>query len=134
MRVLDELQTARVGGGIQFVAYADQYEAARDWIDSAGGGWITSGSIASSGSSSAGSSSGGYGSNLVNPALCKIDVDNAGAIGSILGGLLGVAVGGARGGFLGAAGGGALGGTAGFGLGQLYGSQTSPNCKPKTSP
>ena len=132
MKVLNEVQTDSVGGGLQFVAYADQYEAAPDWLPSAGGGWITSGSYFSSGSGSSGSSSssGGYGAHMVNPAACKIDVENAAGIGAILGAILGGVIG-ARGGATTAAGGALVGGFAGAGLGQLYGLQSSPNCQPK---
>jgi hypothetical protein len=126
MRVLNEVQTDSVGGGIQFVAYADQIMAARDWIASAGGGWITSGSYFSSGSSSSGSSSssGGYGENMVNAAKCKADVESAAIIGAGIGGAIGAYFGKnvpALG----------LGAIVGAGLGGFYGLKTSPNCAPK---
>ena len=132
MRALTEVQTDSVGGGLQFVGYTGQSMMTREWIASAGGGRITSGSYFSSGASSSGSSSssGGYGSNLVNPAACKIEVDNAAGIGTILGALLGGAIG-ARGGLPGAAAGAALVGGVGHTLGEFYGLKNSPNCQPK---
>jgi hypothetical protein len=120
MRVLNEVQTDGVGGGLQFVGYTgsngwDSFY--RDYLVGMGGGRITSGNSGSTEPSI-------YGGHLVDPVACRNDVLVATAAGAALG-IVGGAIAGK--GVGSALAGGAVVGT----LAGLHAFSTSPNCKPK---
>ena len=128
MRVLSAEQTDGVSGGVVFTGAYRSSWVGMEGIDNFGGGGGGGGEGGGRNPYSFDGSSSG--ANVVDAAACKADADKAGLIGAGIGAAVGAALG-KGGGLAGAAGGAALGGLAGWGVGLLYGSSTSPNCKPK---
>jgi hypothetical protein len=130
MRVLTATEPDNVGGGLVFNGlfvvsnWNDRYNDFAG-MGGGGGGGIDVGPRGNGGNGSAGASSAeaGYGANMVNPAVCRAEVTQTLAIGTLIGGTVGLVFGRS----LPAIG---VGSVAGAGLGMFYGLKTSPACQP----